>query len=57
MIIHTDHITVIYPYNALYDLIEAQKLSNETEKHRKIDLVIKMLENDKHTRKLPSFNE
>lgn len=57
MIIQTQHITVIMPYNPLYDLEQAQTMSNETNKHRKIDSIIKALENDKHVRKLPSFNE
>ena len=57
MIIQTDHVTVIMPYNPVYDLLQAQTMLNDTEKHRKIDSVIKALENDKHVRKLPSFNE
>jgi len=57
MIIQTDHVTVILPYNPVEDLMQAQMMLNETEKHRKIDSVIKAIHNDKHIRKLPSFEE
>jgi len=58
MTIITQHTTVIMPkYNPTEDLMQAQTMLNETEKHRKIDSVIKALENDKHIRKIPSFEE
>ena len=57
MTVITNSVTAIYPkYNPTQDLIEAQMLINETEKHRKIDAIVNMLNKENATYRLPSVD-